>query len=197
MWSMLHEKRVYANCTPEKIVRLDRSGGATVRGWRGGRETFILTMEKSRLDIKVGLFIFIGLALLAVLMLMFSKSTSLFRGTYELHLHAVNVGGIKPRAGVLLAGDAWSPGSVENIRFEEGGKSVTIDLKIYKDSPPVYHDARFVIEQAGFLGDQFISIIPMTNAEPILADGAQVDCQSPFNIQQVGRARRGGFHPAH
>ena len=59
-----------------------------------------MTMEKSRLDIKVGLFIFIGLALLAVLLLMFSKSTSLFRGTYELHLHAVNVGGIKPRAGL-------------------------------------------------------------------------------------------------
>ena len=146
-------------------------------------------MDKSRLEIKVGLFIFIGLALLAVLMIQFSKSTSLYRGTYELHLHTANVGGIKPRASVLLAG--VQVGSVENIRFEEGGKSVTIDLKIYKDSPPVYHDARFVIEQAGFLGDQFISIIPTTNAPPILANGADVDCQSPFNIQQVARDAAG------
>ena len=61
-------------------------------------------MEKSRLEIKVGLFMFIGLALLATLFLQFSKSTSLWRKTYELRLHAANVGGIKPRAEVLLAG---------------------------------------------------------------------------------------------
>jgi len=35
---------------------------------------------------------------------LFSKGTSLFHGTYELRLHAGNVGGLKPRAGVLLAG---------------------------------------------------------------------------------------------
>jgi ABC-type transporter Mla subunit MlaD len=43
-------------------------------------------MEKSRLEIKVGLFVFLGLALLAVLLVQFSKGTSLFRGTYTLKL---------------------------------------------------------------------------------------------------------------
>jgi hypothetical protein len=47
-------------------------------------------MDKSRLETKVGLFVFIVLALLALLMLQFSKSTSLWRGTYELHLHAAS-----------------------------------------------------------------------------------------------------------
>ena len=61
-------------------------------------------MEKSsRLEIKVGLFVFIGLTLLAVLIIQFSKGTSLFRGTYALKLHATNVGGLKERASVLLA----------------------------------------------------------------------------------------------
>lgn len=145
-------------------------------------------MEKKRLEIKVGLFIFVGLALLAVLLLQFSKSTSLWRGTYEVHLHAVNVGGIKPRAGVLLAG--VQVGSVSDIRLAEDGKSVTIDLKIYKEFP-IYHDARFVIEQAGFLGDQFVSIIPTTNSPPKLADGADVPCQEPFNLQEVARSAAG------
>ncbi len=72
-------------------------------------------MEKKRLEIKVGLFVFLGLALLGVLLLQFSKSASLWRGTYEVHLHAVNVGGIKPRAGVLLAG--VQVGSVSDIRL--------------------------------------------------------------------------------
>jgi len=79
-------------------------------------------MEKKRLEIKVGLFVFLGLALLGVLLLQFSKSASLWRGTYELHLHAVNVGGIKPRAGVLLAG--VQVGSVTDISLDEGGTNV-------------------------------------------------------------------------
>jgi len=145
-------------------------------------------MEKSRLEIKVGLFIFIGLALLAVILIQFSKSTSLWRGTYELHLHAVNVGGIKPRAGVLLAG--VQVGSVAQIELAPDDKSVNMTLKIYNDFP-IFHDARFVIEQAGFLGDQFISIIPTTNTPPYLVNGADVDCQAPFNLQEAARGAAG------
>ncbi len=145
-------------------------------------------MEKSRLEIKVGLFIFIGLALLAVLLLQFSKSASLWRGTYELHLHAANVGGIKPRAGVLLAG--VQIGTVHDIQLAPDDKSVTMILKIYSDYP-IYHDAQFAIEQSGFLGDQFISINPTLNTLPKLTNGEIVECQSPFNIQQVARDASG------
>lgn len=146
-------------------------------------------MEKPRLEIKVGLFVLVGLTLLAVLMIQFSKGTSLWRGTYDLHLNAANVGGIKPRAGVLLSG--VQVGSVADIRLAPDGKSVTIDLKIYKDIPPIYGDARFVIEQAGFLGDQYVSVIPTTNALPVLTNGATVECQSPFNLQEVARSTAG------
>ena len=145
-------------------------------------------MEKSRLEIKVGLFIFIGLALLAVILIQFSKSASLWRGTYNLHLHAANVGGIKPRAAVLLAG--VQIGSVDQIDLATNSKSVMITLKIYRDFQ-IFHDAQFAIEQAGFLGDQFISIIPTTNTPPYLADGDDVSCQSPFNLQQVARDAAG------
>jgi len=145
-------------------------------------------MDKSRLEIKVGGFVLIGLVLVAVVLIQFSKGTSLFRGTYELRLHAVNVGGIKPRAGVLLAG--VEVGSVSEIKLADDGKSVTMRLKIYKNFPS-YHDARFVIEQAGFLGDQFVSVIPTANSLPLLENGADVPCQEPFNLQEVARSTAG------
>ena len=145
-------------------------------------------MEKSRLELKVGLFVAIGLVLLAVLLVQFSKGTSLFRGTYSLKLHAVNVGGLKVKSGVLLSG--VQVGTVSQIDLATNSKSVTIILKIYKDFP-IYHDARFVIEQAGFLGDQFVAVIPTTNAPPVLADGAEVNCQEPFNLQEVARSAAG------
>jgi len=151
-------------------------------------------MDKSRLETKVGLFVCLGLTLLAALLLQFSKSTSLWRGTYELHLHAVNVGGIKPRASVLLAG--VQVGSVAQIRLAPDGKSVTIDLKIYKEFP-IYTNSAFVIESAGFLGDQFVSIIPSTNLVAMteadkFTNGANALCIPPFNLLQVARDA-GGF----
>jgi len=137
---------------------------------------------------KVGLFVAIGLVLLAVLLVQFSKGTSLFRGTYSLKLHAVNVGGLKMKSGVLLSG--VQVGTVSQIQLAPDGKSVTITLKVYKDFP-IYHDARFIIEQAGFLGDQFVAVVPTTNAPPVLADGAEVNCQEPFNLQEVARSAAG------
>src|SRR5580698_6259056 len=98
-------------------------------------------MEQKRLETKVGLFVFLGLALLALLIIQFSKGTSLFRGTYELRLHATTVGGLKPRASVLLAG--VPVGSVSDIQLTPDSKSVNILLKIYKEVK-IYSDAQFV-----------------------------------------------------
>jgi phospholipid/cholesterol/gamma-HCH transport system substrate-binding protein len=148
-------------------------------------------MEKSRLEIKVGLFVLVGLALLGVMMVQFSKGTSAFRGTYTLKLHASNVGGIKPRATVLLAG--VQVGSVRDVELDKSGKGVTMMLEIYKDAP-IYKDARFVIEQAGFLGDQYVSVIPAEiTADTVekFTGGETVECQAPFDLQEVARGAAG------
>jgi phospholipid/cholesterol/gamma-HCH transport system substrate-binding protein len=145
-------------------------------------------MEQKRLETKVGLFVFIGLVLLAVLLVQFSKGTSLFHGTYELRLHASNIGGLQQRAKVLLAG--VQVGSVSDFQLADDTKSVTIFLKIYNNFH-IYSDARFVIEQSGFLGDQYVAIIPTDNQGSYLTNGAQVDCEPPFNLQEVARSAAG------
>jgi phospholipid/cholesterol/gamma-HCH transport system substrate-binding protein len=145
-------------------------------------------MEQKRLETKVGLFVFIGLALLVLLVIQFSKGTSLFHGTYELRLHASNVGGLKERASVLLAG--VQVGSVSEIQLADDSKSVIILLKIYNKFK-IYSDARFVIEQSGFLGDQYVSVISVSNLPPVLANNAMVECQPPFNLQEVARSTAG------
>lgn len=145
-------------------------------------------MDKSRLEIKVGLFVFIGLVLLAVLLIMFSKGASLIHGTYELRMTASNVGDLKERAGVLLAG--VQVGTVSSIQLADDGKSVTILLNIYNRNK-IYSDARFVIEQSGFLGDKYVSVIPTTNSLPLLKNGDEVPCQEPFNLQEVARSTSG------
>lgn len=145
-------------------------------------------MEKSRLEIKVGLFVCIGLALVVALMVWFSKGHSLFRSTYELKLHTANIGGLKLQAGVLLAG--VNVGTVEDIRLDPSGTdcpsgtSVTVLLRIY-NKYRIYHDARFVIKSSDFLGDQYVAVIPLTNSLPVLINGADVQCDAPFDLQEV------------
>ena len=145
-------------------------------------------MEQKRLETKVGLFVFIGLVLLAGLLIQFSKGASLFHGTYELHLHARNVGGLQERAKVLLSG--VQVGSVSDIKLSDDTKSVTILLKIYKNFK-IYGDARFVIEQSGFLGDQYVAIVPTDNQGSYLTNNAPVNCEPPFNLQEVARSAAG------
>ncbi|MBW8864136.1 MAG: MCE family protein, partial [Verrucomicrobia bacterium] len=96
-------------------------------------------MNKSRLEIKVGLFVLSALVLLGVIVVQFSKGTSAFQGTITLKLHASNVGGLKSRASVLLAG--VQVGAVKEIELAEDTKSVNIVLQIYKKYK-IYGDDR-------------------------------------------------------
>ncbi len=145
-------------------------------------------MDKKRLEIKVGVFVFIGLALLAALLVQFSRGNSLFRSSYLVKLETRNVGGLKLKSSVLLAG--VQVGSVKDIDLNPSGTNVTVTLQLYK-SLPIYHDARFVVQQSGFLGDQFIAIIPTTNTPPVLVNGDTVFCEEPFDLQEVARSAAG------
>ena len=145
-------------------------------------------MEKTRLEIKVGVFVLICLVLLAGMMVQFNKGASLLNNTYIIKLHTANVGGLKKEADVLLAG--YKVGSVKDIQLANDGRSVTVYLKINKKYE-IWHDARFVIEQAGFLGDQYVSVLPTKNEPPAFTNNAEVDCQEPFDLQEVARGAAG------
>jgi phospholipid/cholesterol/gamma-HCH transport system substrate-binding protein len=145
-------------------------------------------MNQSRLEGKVGLFVFIGLVLLAVLLIQFSKGTTFFRSTYDLRLRASTVGGLKPRAQVLMSG--VQVGTVAGIQLAPDGRSVTITLRIYRPYQ-VYRDARFAIEQSGFLGDQYVGILPTKNQGDTFGPGDEAKAEAPLDIQEAARSAVG------
>jgi phospholipid/cholesterol/gamma-HCH transport system substrate-binding protein len=142
-------------------------------------------MSKSRLEWKVGLFMFIGLVALAALLLEFSKGINIFRPTKIILLRAPNVGGLKIRAQVLMAG--VQVGTVSDVRLGPQGTNVTISLKIYSQYE-IHKDARFALETSGFLGDQYVAIIPTKNQGPVFPDQGVAEAEAPFNIQEVARS---------
>ncbi|HEY1786523.1 MAG TPA: MlaD family protein [Verrucomicrobiae bacterium] len=145
-------------------------------------------MENKRLELKVGLFVFVGLVLLAVLLIAFSKGNSVFRGTYTVRLVATDVGGLKLKASVLLAG--VQVGSVSDVQLAPDGRSVTIALDIYKGTT-IYSDANFVIQQANFLADQYVAVLPTANQGSVITNNEIVHCEPPFDMQAVLRSATG------
>lgn len=145
-------------------------------------------MNDSRLAIKTGLFVLLTLALLGTLLLVFSKGSSFLTPSYELRLRAANVGGLKSRSAVLISG--VEVGSVTGTELAPDGRSVVIRLKI-RSKHRIHRDARFVVEQIGLLGDQYVVVRPTGNEGPLLQDGDEVSCDSPFNLQEVARTTVG------
>jgi len=142
-------------------------------------------MDKKRLEWKVGIFVFIGLVGLAALVLQFSRGTSLFKPTYNLYLKSKNVGGLKAGASVLMSGVPI--GTVSDIELTPQGTNVTITLKIYTKYA-IRKDADVRIEQSGFLGDQYVAVVPGLNEKEPWAPNDHLEANEPFNLQEVARS---------
>jgi len=139
-------------------------------------------MSQLRIEIKVGLFVLMGLLLLATLATLFSSGTTFYRNHYELRLKSGDVGGIKTGASVLLRG--VKVGNVAGTRLDPDGRGVTMLLKI-ETRHQLFNTARFEIEQSGFLGDRFVAIYPGENNGQPLVNGDEVQARTPFNMQEA------------
>ena len=146
-------------------------------------------MDKARLEVKVGVFVFVGLLLLGALLVSFSKGVTRFARTYDLQLRTTDVGGLKRGAGVLMAG--YPVGNVNRLSLSSNGESVVLTLQI-KQEHRIRTNSLFVIEQSGFLGDQYVAIYPGTNFDArFFEPGEEAACPPPFNLQQTARDASG------
>jgi len=142
-------------------------------------------MNESRHQRRVGLFVLACLVLMGALMLIFSKGTGLLASSYEIKLRLKNVGGLKERSAVFLAG--VQVGNLKSADLAPDGLSVVLHLRILKQFS-IKTNASFKVEQIGMLGDQFVSIYPKTSAAPLLKDGDEVQGQESFNLGEVAQS---------
>jgi phospholipid/cholesterol/gamma-HCH transport system substrate-binding protein len=55
----------------------------------------------------------------------------------------------------------------------------------------LHKDARFVIEQSGFLGDQYVGILPTKNEGGKFKSGDEAWAETPLDLQEVARSAAG------
>jgi len=113
-------------------------------------------MERSTLDLWVGLFVVAGLGALTVLALKVGNLGS-FGGaeTYQLSASFTNIGGLKPRAAVKSSGVVV--GRVAEIMFDNDKfmAKVTMDVETRFKFPK---DSSASVLTAGLLGEQYVGI---------------------------------------
>jgi phospholipid/cholesterol/gamma-HCH transport system substrate-binding protein len=134
---------------------------------------------------RVGLFVFVGIVLIAALMLNFSRGVGLFKPKYELLMRTRSVAGLKASSAVFLSG--VKIGNVKDVELDRKSKGVFVRLTILKEFP-LHNDSKFVIEQQGVLGDQFVNITPGSPDAPLLNDGDEVVGAEPFNLSEVAQS---------
>ena len=141
-------------------------------------------LRQRTVEITVGLFILAGIAALLVLALKVSNLGA-FSGTidgYHLTAKFENVGGLKPRSPITIAGVLV--GRVESIGFDGVTHQAVVNLNVSKDYK-LSADTSASIFTAGLLGEQYLGLEPGGD-DRMLKDGDEIKLtQSALVLEQL------------
>jgi phospholipid/cholesterol/gamma-HCH transport system substrate-binding protein len=130
-------------------------------------------MERSSLDVWVGLFVVGGMVALLILALKVGNAGDLLGAgpTYTLSANFENIGGLKPKAPVRSAGVVV--GRVATIDYDPENFIAVVTMKIDQRFNRFPRDTFASIYTSGLLGEQYIGLAPGGD-EKLLANGDRI-----------------------
>jgi len=142
-----------------------------------------MTLQKSRHEVWVGLFVMIGAAALLFLALKAGNLLSLnFDSTYGVVARCDNNGGLKPRAAVKSAGVVV--GRVESISFDDKTFQASVALQLQQKFQ-FPKDSSAKILTSGLLGEQYVGIEPGGNEKNLAAGDVITQTQSAVVLENL------------
>ncbi|MBI4005605.1 MAG: outer membrane lipid asymmetry maintenance protein MlaD [Gammaproteobacteria bacterium] len=133
-------------------------------------------LQSKFIETVVGIFIAIGLAALLMLSMKVSNLSSLTsEDGYVIKARFLNIGGLKVRSPVKMAGVVI--GRVSNIYIDEKSYDAVAELTIDEDFNNIPGDTSANIYTAGLLGEQYISLAP-GGEETYLKEGDEIKITS-------------------
>ncbi len=121
-------------------------------------------------EILVGMFMLVGLATMAMLILRFGKVRDYFKGSYTQLVQFSDATGLRPGVPVSLGGQRIGKVKSDPVLDRRTFTSVTVELEIFEQFkiPP---NSRYEIATSGLMGDNYIAIRPAP-VPPKLTTGA-------------------------
>jgi phospholipid/cholesterol/gamma-HCH transport system substrate-binding protein len=138
------------------------------------------------LEFKVGVFVFVGLAMLGALVVQFGRLGEGFKAYYTLTIRFNDASGLLKGTDVLLAGARI--GKVAGApRLVREGNGIAVPLKIY-DYIKIPEGTKFTVGSSGLLGDRFVNVtIPPGQPKSYLPPNAYVNGARETGIDDITR----------
>jgi phospholipid/cholesterol/gamma-HCH transport system substrate-binding protein len=139
------------------------------------------------LEFKVGIFVFVGLAMLGALLVQFGRLGEGFKTYYTITVRFSDASGLLKGTDVLLAGARIGKvaGGPKLLREGEG---VAVPLKIY-DYIKIPQEAKFTVGSSGLLGDRFVNVaIPPGPQKAYLPPNADIKGARESGIDDLTRS---------
>lgn len=136
------------------------------------------------LEIKVGIFVLIGLVFIAVMAMKFGRVGQGFQSFYTITVQFPNASGLIKNSDVQLAG-ARIGYVVDRPRIAANASSVSVPLSIV-EGIKIPRKTHFQVGSSGLLGDRFVEVVPDADFDP-----AKWNPQDPAETWNPGETVKG------
>ena len=134
---------------------------------------------------KLGIFIFLGSALLILGIFLLGNKEALFKSTYTVKAYFNNVGGLREGAPVRMSG--VDVGAVRQIKIlDKAAGKIEVSLRLLTEIEKFIRiDTEAAIETEGLVGYKFIALYIKPSDADIVEDGGTILAKDPVSFADV------------
>ena len=137
-------------------------------------------MERTRVNITVGLFVVLGVLALGYLSVKLGRVSFLGGGGYVVFAEFPSVGGLKPGSTVEIAG--VEVGRVESIRLKNYEALVTLRIN---SGVKLQEDSIASIKTKGLIGERYLRLSP-GGSDKIIEPGGRIrEVEAPVDFEEL------------
>jgi len=137
-------------------------------------------MEKTKLEMVVGVFVLVGMLCLAYLSVKLGKLELVSGDVYEVEAQFNSASGIKPGSTIEIAG--VEVGRVRGITLIEDRAKVTLAVD---NSIKLYTDTIASIKTRGIIGEKFLALTPGGGGDRLKPGGTIRDTESGLDLEEL------------
>jgi len=149
-----------------------------------------MVFGKSKVELKVGLFVFVGMVILAVFVLYigdFKNTLSTYRVNFTFNF----INGVKVGSPVRFAGVDVGEVKAINFVFPVKGEKPKVQMVcMITHSIKIPLDSTVWVNTLGILGEKYIEVMPGKDFVNVASDGVTMVGNDPFAMQEFGELAR-------
>jgi phospholipid/cholesterol/gamma-HCH transport system substrate-binding protein len=137
-------------------------------------------MEKTKLELVVGVFVFVGILCLGYLSIKLGKLEVIGGDVYEVEAQFNSASGLKPGSTIEIAG--VEVGRVRGITLNQDRAMVKLAVN---KTVKLYTDTIASIKTRGIIGEKFLALSPGGSGDPLKPGDTIRDTESGLDLEEL------------